>query len=70
MESPFTWARLTVLALFPRSCLPSKSFVKFSMMCSCERVGWFSSRGIGFSNEISQAMVGVKVKTLCFVMFP
>lgn len=52
------------------SCLPSKSFVKFSMMCSCERVGWFSSRGIGFSNEISQAMIGVKVKTLCSVMFP
>lgn len=69
MESPFTWARLTVLALFPRSRLPSKFFVKFSMMCSCERVGWHSSWGICFSTEISQAMIGVKVKTLCFVLF-
>lgn len=69
MESPFTWARLTVLALFPRSRLPSKSFLKFSIMCSCERVGWHSSWGIGFSTEISQAVIGVKAKTLCFVLF-
>ena len=47
----FLWARLTVLARFPRSRLTFKSFVKFSM-CSYERVAWLTEIPVG-KTEIS-----------------
>ena len=42
----FIWSRLTGLAIFPRSRLTSKSFVKFSM-CSYERASSLGSRDLG-----------------------
>ena len=42
----FIWTRLTGLAIFPRSRLTSKSFVKFSMG-SYERASWLGSRDLG-----------------------
>ena len=48
----FTWARSTKLALFLRSRLTSKPFVKFSKW-TYERAGWLGPRDLGFPTGTS-----------------